>query len=129
MEDLTRLYDRIIADVMGYIVVHANNENNGKNVVYVDINEPESMFLFHCAMNVGSAFAKLPVYVDSSLWHYIKLWKRYHKQITMKRAKRKDRPFDFQDAYTAAAEDNAQGHVTWMYRDIYDEYYKGDHKW
>lgn len=129
MEDITKTYDRIIAEVMAYMVVHANNENEGRNVVYVDINEPESIFLFHCAMNVGSAFAKLPVYVDCSLPHYIKLWFRYHKQIKMTRAKRKDRPFDLQYAYAAAAEYNASSHVTWIYKDIYETYYKGDHKW
>lgn len=129
MEDMTKTYDRIIAEVMGYMVVHANNENEGRNVVYVDPNEPESMFLFHCAMNIGSAFAKLPVYVDCSFTHYIKLWFRYHKQIRMKLAHRKDDSFTFMDSYKAAANDNAQGHVTWMYKDIYETYYKGDRKW
>ena len=81
MEDVTKTYDRIIAEVMAYMVVHANNQNEGKNVVYVNTSEPESMFLFHCAMNTGSAFGKLPVYVDCSFTQYIKLWFRYHKQI------------------------------------------------
>ena len=129
MEGLIKFYDRIVADTMAYMVVHANNRNEGRNVVYVNPEDEESLFFFHCAMNVGSAYGKIPVYIDSTIADYIRLWFKYHKQIKMKRAKRKDLSFTYMEAYDFAEVNKDNGHTSWMYKDIYREYYKGENKW
>ena len=129
MEGLIKFYDKMVADTMAYMVVHANNRNEGRNVVYVDIEDEESLFFFHCAMNVASAYGKIPVYVDSSFANYIRLWFKYHKQIKLKRAKRKDLSFSHIEEYDFAEANNDSGHTAWMHRDIYREFYKGDSKW
>ena len=76
MEGLIKFYDKMVADTMAYMVVHANNRNEGRNVVYVDIEDEESLFFFHCAMNVASAYGKVPVYVDSSFANYIRILRK-----------------------------------------------------
>lgn len=129
MEDLIKFYDKMVADTMAYMVVHANNRNEGRNVVYVDIEDEETLFFFHCAMNVGSAFGKIPVYVDSSFANYVRLWFKYHKQIKLKRAKRKDLSFSYIEEYDFAEANDDSGHTAWLHRDIYEEFYKGDSKW
>lgn len=128
MESLMKAYDTIVAEVMGFMAAHTE-ENDGRNIVYVDTEDEASMFLFHCAMNVASVFGKSPVYIDCSLWDFIKMWFRYHKQIKIKWLFGKGESFDFETSYAFAARNNTPRHVTWIYKDIYKAYYKGDSKW
>lgn len=129
MENLFKVYDRVVAETMWFIMNHSKEKNNGRVVVEVNPNEPETMYLFHCAANVSTLFDKSVVYVDCSFWDYIKMWHKYRKYITLKPAKKKDEPFDFMTSCAAAARENKEFHVIWMYKDIYEEFYKGDSKW